>query len=124
MHTAGAGYGLFKPILKQVSVRQIGKSVMISEMDDAFFGPPAGAANRNFPQRTLHSGHQPLQVVFHYIVVHSGPHGRDGRIFSNGPRSEDEGNFRVMFADLRQRRRSTEAGQREIAKDDIPTALR
>ena len=29
-----------------------------------------------------------------------------------------------MFADLRQRRRSTEAGQREIAKDDIPTALR
>ena len=41
---AGAEYGLFKAVLKQVAVRQIRNSIMVGEIDDAFLGSPASPA--------------------------------------------------------------------------------
>src|SRR2546427_12509461 len=64
-----------------------------------------------------------LQVVFHDIVISTCPHGGYSRVFSNRPGGEDEGNFRVILTDLRQRCSSAKAREGKVAEEDIPSTF-
>ena len=54
-------------------------------------------------QLTRHGGRQARQLVLHDVVVGAGLHGRDGGIFADAARDNEEGNVQAALLEQFQR---------------------